>query len=299
MQRVLTMACAIGALIYSCGAATAPIVFSGSGANAQSALDDFRAAIGGVKNAAATPQIGGRREINWDGVRLNGTDANPNTQVIDNGKTVSIPIDRFRAQGAIFEDPYAVSGDGFASVNPATGGAFPAFSPANTFVMFNDELGQFDDPVIEQSFVLAGSNTAAGTRGFGAIFMDVENAGSSAIEFFGLNANDNEISLGKFSVPTGASGDFQFLGVLFDSPIVSEVSLTVGTNSLFAFDGTAFQPFGAENLAGGIDLAATDDFVYAEPTQLQRVPTPATLPLLLGGMLGFLAVRRRRLTAAT
>jgi len=299
MQRVLTMACAIGALIYSCGAAAAPIVFSGSGANAQSALDDFRAAIGGVKNAAAAPQTGGRREINWDGVRLDGTDANPNTQVIDSGKTVSIPIDRFRAQGAIFEDPYAVSGDGFASVNPATAGGFPAFSPANTFVMFNDELGQFDDPFIEQSFVLAGSNTAAGTRGFGAIFMDVENAGSSAIEFFGLNANDNEISLGKFSVPTSASGDFQFLGVLFDSPIVSEVSLTVGTNSLFAFDGTAFQPFGAENLAGGIDLAATDDFVYAEPTQLQRVPTPATLPLLLGGMLGFLAVRRRRLTAAT
>jgi hypothetical protein len=95
-------------------------------------------------------------------------------------------------------------------------------------------------------------------------------------------------------VPTGASGEFQFLGVLFDSPIVSEVALTVGTNSLFAFDGASFQAFGAENLAGGIDLAATDDFVFAEPTQLQRVPTPATLPLLLGGVLGLGAARRRK-----
>ncbi len=292
----IALACALCA-VAPLPALSAPIVFSGSGAGAATALDSFRAALG-ARNAAAAPQAGGRREIGWDGVRLDGTDANPNTQVIDNGKTVSIPIDRFRAQGAIFEDPYAVSGDGFASVNPGTAGEFPAFSPANTFVMFNEQLGQFDDPFIEQSFVLAGSNTVAGTRGFGAIFMDVENTGSSAIEFFGLNANDDEVSLGKFLVPTGASGEFQFLGVLFDSPIVSEVSLTVGTNSLFAFDGASFEAFGAENLAGGIDLAATDDFVFAEPTQLQRVPTPATLPLLFGGMLGALAVQRKRFAAA-
>lgn len=288
----IAFACAMGALT-PLAALSAPIVFSGSGANATTALNDFRAALG-ARNVATTPQAGGRREIGWDGVRLDGTDANPNTQVVDSGKTVSIPIDRFRAQGAIFADPYAVSGDGFASVNGATAGQFPSFSPSNTFAMFNDELGKFDDPFIEQSFVLAGSNTAAGTRGFGAIFVDVENAGSSAIEFFGRNANDDEVNLGKFLVPTGGSGEFQFLGVLFDSPIVSDVTLTVGTNSLFAFDGTSFQSFGGENLGLGIDLAVTDDFVFAEPTQLQRVPTPATLPLLLGGALVMIGSGRLR-----
>ncbi|MCC2680909.1 MAG: hypothetical protein K0S36_473 [Nitrosospira multiformis] len=42
----------------------APVVYSGSGANAATALDAFRAAIGGDRNAAG-PQADGRREINW------------------------------------------------------------------------------------------------------------------------------------------------------------------------------------------------------------------------------------------
>lgn len=97
------------------------------------ALDAFRAAIGGAKNTGA-PEMSGRREISWDGVRLDGTDVNPNTQVVDSGHTV-IPVDRFRAQGALFEDLRDIKRGGFASVNPATAGQFPAFSPNNTFVM--------------------------------------------------------------------------------------------------------------------------------------------------------------------
>ena len=92
---------------------SAPIVFSGSGAAATTALDAFRTAIGGVKNTAA-PQASGRREINWDGVKLDGTDANPNTQVVDANKTVIIPVDCFQSQATLIADPYVVSGDGFA-----------------------------------------------------------------------------------------------------------------------------------------------------------------------------------------
>lgn len=253
------------------GAQAAPVVFSGTGtAGATSAFNAF------------TTAIGGGSRIGWDGVRLDGTDVNPATRVIDLNKTVEIPIDRFRGAGAIFGDPYTVSGDGFASVNPATAGQFPAFSPSNTFAMFDPTSGQFDDRFIEQTFVLNGTNTTAATRGFGAIFVDVEQAGSSSIEYFGQDAAGNSVSLGTFNVPVGASGDPQFLGVLFDSPIVTEVLLTVGTKALFSFDGTAFQSFGAEDLAGGIDLAATDDFLFATPQPLQVVgiPEPATLLLL-------------------
>ncbi len=133
--KMIAGAMAATASLYIPSALSAPpVVYSGSGANATTALDAFRAAIGGAKNAAG-PQDSGRREISWDGVKLDGTDANPNTQVVDSGHTVIIPVDRFRAQGALFEDPYAVSGDGFASVNPGTAGQFPAFSPNNTFVM--------------------------------------------------------------------------------------------------------------------------------------------------------------------
>ena len=42
---------------------SAPIVFSGAGAAATTVLNDFRSAIGGVKNTGG-PQSDGRREIN-------------------------------------------------------------------------------------------------------------------------------------------------------------------------------------------------------------------------------------------
>ncbi|BAB76912.1 PEP-CTERM sorting domain-containing protein [Anabaena sp. FACHB-709] len=256
------------------------LVFSGSGATTTTAFTDFQTAIGG-----------GSR-IGWDGVRLDGTDANPETQVIDPGKTVVIPVNRFLGAGALFSDPYAVSGDGFASVNPGTAGEFPAFSPQNTFVMFDFNNGQFEDRFIEQSFVLPGTTTAAGTRGFGAIFLDVEDAASSSIEYFGTTTKGDKVSLGKYFVPVGASGEAQFLGVLFDQPIVTEVQLTVGTNALFSFDGTTIQSFGGEDLANGVDLVNTDDFLFATPTAATLIsvpePTPLSgLSLAILGMVGF------------
>ncbi len=283
------MVATAGFFIPSAWSAT-PMVFSGSGADAATALDDFRAAIGGARNGGA-PAESGRREIGWDGVRLDGTDANPNTQVVDPGNTVIISVDRFRNQGALFANPYAVSGDGFASVNPDTANQFPAFSPSNTFVMQDNTPYQFDDRFIGQSFTIPGTATAAGTRGFGAIFIDVENAGSSSIEYFGHDTSGNEVSLGTYNVPTGASGQPQFLGVLFDQPVVTDVNLTVGTNTLFNFDGNSFQSFGPENLAHGTDLVATDDFVFAEPTMAAAIPEPSSYIMMLAGLglLGFTA----------
>jgi hypothetical protein len=266
--------------------AWAASVFSGVGGNAATALNDFNAALG------ASP-----RRIGWDGVRLDGTDSNPATQVIDFGNTVAIPENRFQNLGAIFADPYAVSGDGFASVNPATAGQFPAFTPNNTFAMFDFTPGQFNDRFIEQSFVLADTDTPAATRGFGAIFVDVEDPTSSSIEYFGRTTEGDSVSLGKFFVPVGASGDPEFLGVLFDSPIVTDVTLTVGTNALFSFDGTTLQSFGAENLAAGIDLVVTDDFLFADPElAVAVVPEPGTIALLGSGLFGLMLTRRRRAT---
>lgn len=271
-------------------AQAATLEFKGVGAGATTALNDFKAAIGGGQNAGG-PKPDGFRVINWDGVRLDGTDANPRTRVIDLNNTVGIPIDRFQAQGAIYAEEYAVSGDGFASVNPDTAGQFPAFSPRNTFAMFDFNSGEFEDRFIEQSFTFAGTRNAAGTRGFGAIFTDVEAENSSFIEYF-----SGTRSLGKFAVPASQnSGESQFLGVLFDDPIVTDVTLTVGDKALFSFDGTTIKSFGAEDLANGIDLAVTDDFVFAEPTTAVPVPEPTTsLGMLLFSVGGAFYLRKHR-----
>src|SRR5262249_16506127 len=148
-------------------------------------------------NIAPAPQSGGFRTITWDGVKLDGTDfgGGANTTVINLNETVAIPLDRFQTQGTFFGDVYAVSGDGFADVNSNVAGLFPAFSPHNTFAMFNDNT-------IDQSFVLPSAATTtptlAGTRGFGAIFINNEVANTSSIEFFHGN-----LSLGKYFVPVG------------------------------------------------------------------------------------------------
>src|SRR5262249_37179028 len=110
---------------------------TGGAATAAQGLASFEAAIGGKDNGAvASPQNSGFRTINWDAVKLDGTDFGgpPNTTVIDQGKTVGIPLDRFQERGVFFGAIYAVStdqqpGGAFADVNPGAAGLFNSFSP--------------------------------------------------------------------------------------------------------------------------------------------------------------------------
>ncbi len=131
-------------------------------------------------------------------MKLDGTDFGGDTTVIDQGKTVGIPLNRFQERGIFFEEVYAVSGDGFADVNPNATGLFNAFSPSNTFSMFNENT-------IDFSFVQPSSHTTsavdAESRGFGAIFLNVETPNTTSIEYF-----HGDQSLGKFFVPVGAQG---------------------------------------------------------------------------------------------
>lgn len=248
-----------------------PTTFTGVGTGGSTtALNSFRAAIGGVNNGGnPPPQSSGRREINWDAVKLDGTDFGGDTTVISLGHTVGISTRRFQARGALFDQVYTVSGDGFASVNPNVSGLFPAFSPNNTFAPFNDNT-------IDMSFVLASSPTTppvpAVVSGFGAIFVNVQLPNTSSIEYFsGPN------SLGKFFVPpAGSSGQPEFLGVIFNSPVVTNVRLTLGTAQIYNFDGTTFSSSTVNNPASGANLVATDDFVYSEPLPLPQTVVNAT-----------------------
>jgi hypothetical protein len=245
----------------------APLVFSGAGnTNAATQFADFKTAIGGADNGNNPPQASGFRTINWDGVKLDGTDFGGNTTVIIPNKTVGIPINRFQQRGEIFAEVYAVSGDGFVSANPGLAGQINAFSPNNTFAMFNDNQ-------IELHFVRPSGPTTpevkAAVRGFGAIFLDVDKANTSFIEYF-----NGTTSLGKFAVPAGPSGEAEFLGVLFDSAQVTDVQLTVGEAALFSLNGelvTAGPADITNDPVNGKDMAATDDFISSEPAILTTV----------------------------
>jgi hypothetical protein len=244
-----------------------PLQFNAVGtAGSTNALSAFEAAIGGPNNKDNPPQPNGFRTINWDGVKLDGTDFNGDTTVINKGTTVAIPVNRFQSRGVQFEEVYAVSGDGFATVNPHAKGLFPAFSPKNTFTMFNENT-------IDFRFVLASDPATdprpAISRGFGAIFLNVRLPDTTSIEYF-----NGDTSLGKFFVTPGPVSSPEFLGVLFNNPVVTRVTITLGTDVLFFFDGTTFHSSSTDNPGAGHNLAVTDDFAYAEPMPLPPPPPP-------------------------
>lgn len=267
-------------------ASAATLVFSGAGDDARQELEAMKTAIGGANNGGLGPQVDGFRTITWDGVRLDGTDFNGNTQVIVQDKVVGIPEDRFLAQGALYDEVYVVSGDGFESVNPGVAGQFPAFSPKNTFAHFGE-----DNNEIDQSFTIPGTFTAAATRGFGAIFLDVELPNTSWIEYF-----SGSKSLGKFFVEPANSGEPSFLGVLFDQPIVTRVELNLGNNTIFDLEGNTPIAGPADDPENGVDLVATDDFLFAEPQAVNDidVPEPSSVLGLLACGWGAASIWRKR-----
>jgi hypothetical protein len=239
---------------------------TGNTTTAAQAETNFEAAIGGVDNGGnppAQPLTTGFRTINWDGVKLDGTDfgGGANTIVIDQGKTVGIPLNRFQERGIFFGAIYAVStdqqtgGGSFGDVNPNVAGLFPSFSPHNTFAMFNDNG-------IDFKFVLPSAHTSsvvsAASRGFGAIFINVQQPGTT-IQYFNGNTLLDTLAV----KPNATAGAAVFAGELFNNPIVTNVLLTLGQGVIFKFDGKNVTA-GGSNTASN-NLVVTDDFVYAEP----------------------------------
>jgi hypothetical protein len=253
-----------------------PLLFTGGNAGnptgAATSIANFETAIGGSKNTAAAPQTGGFRQINWDAVKTDGTDsvAGPNSTVpIPAGSThtVGIPLNRFQGQGVSFGAVYAVTNDGYADVNPSVAGLFPAFSSPNVFAMFNDNGIDFKFVAPSSPFTPPVSATS---RGFGAVFLNVQQPGTT-ITFF-----SNNTVLDTLNVPTSpTAGQAVFAGELFANPIVTNVLLTLGNGVIFRFDGTTVTP-GAANSATN-NLVAVDDWFFPEP-----VPTANGFPIVSG-----------------
>lgn len=216
-----------------------PVVLAGSD-NIVPLIDQYRTMIGGDNLGNKPAGKTGRREINWDGV--------PD----DKAAPEFLPADFFRGRGVILKTPgegvqVSARGGHPAGLLPRFGHINPSY--VQTFQHFSAErmFSPIDSNIVDVTFVISGTNKPGLVRGFGAVYVDVDQP-HTAFEFF----DKDDKSLGRYPVPQ-ADGGFSFLGVLFYEPIVARVRIVYGSAALGPDDGPQY------------DVAVMDDFIYDEP----------------------------------
>jgi hypothetical protein len=250
---VAALATATTTLAFAGQASAAPVVRTAAGADAASitpARDLYRLDLGGGNTAGANGSFGGvRREINWDGTPEPISDP------------ALFPPGTFNNRGVNFANApaFMVSNNAtprFASLNATYPTAFAAFSPQKLFTPVGSTTHNVD-------FTVPGGTVPATTNGFGAVFTDVDVAGSSKIDYIGV---DGKVLYSQAVPSTGNSdGGFSFVGVSFNAgERVATARITTGNSAVTNTPGTS----PADITQGGSgDVVVLDDFLYGEPKQ--------------------------------
>ncbi|MEP7343378.1 MAG: hypothetical protein ABI977_36980 [Acidobacteriota bacterium] len=246
MATIGLLALAFGPLCY---AQTVRQAAGLSPADIQTAVDDFRADLGGANNGIGGTLTTGRREINWDGV--------PDDRSAPN----NLPADFFNVnsqRGLVLATPgtgFQVSAKAgnatsteveFGNLNPAFAGLFRTFSPERLFTTVGSN-------VTNVLFFVPGTATPAVVSGFGVVFSDVERSDSAKLEFF--DARGNLLFIGFALAVPGAHESLSFIGASFATAQIAIVRITSGNAVLDD------QAVNNDNS----DLVVMDDFIYGEP----------------------------------
>jgi hypothetical protein len=252
---VLAGAAFLGALLTGCGgmpagptagaAAPKPVVISGAG-DITAVVERYRTLLGPDNGGEPGSKPTGRREINWD--KVPDEFAAPDFLPADFFNASKAP----RARGAHLSTPGRGVQVSARRDNPTgTPVRFGHINPTypNIFKTFSEErlFSPIGSNVVDLTFYVPGTNTPALTRGFGAVYTDVDQE-HTAFEYFDKDGN----SLGRFTVPIADKG-LSFLGAIFERPVVARVRIEYGTAAL-----------GPDDSATN-DVAVMDDFIYGEP----------------------------------
>lgn len=93
---------------------------------------------------------------------------------------------------------------------------------------------------------------------FGAVFSDVDKAGSATLTFF-----DGDEAIGSFAVPAkSGESHFSFLGVRFLNRSITKV--------VVAHEGLLSAGQKDLSQGGPKDLVVLDDFIYSEPARVGK-----------------------------
>lgn len=241
----------------------APIVFQAAGPSVASILStvtEYRTALGDPNNGnnpPGPPPTSGRREINWDGGNPNNT-----TTTIDGTPLTTFLLTRgafITTLGTAFiQAPPSGLANTFG--NPTYETIFRAFSPQRLFSAIESNL-------TEVHFFVPGGGGPATTKGFGAVFTDVDQPNGSGpgkkqgdrkastlIEYFGT---DGGLLFSSFVPASPGDGNFSFFGIVFRDARIAQVRITSGDTAPGPNDDRRH------------DVVMMDDFLYAEPQAIQ------------------------------